>query len=267
MSQSVSFCQHISRRPMKTIMVLVLSCSLALLASACGKKTISITDGHSPSKPPQDQSVYYPKGQPSGERAKPYTVLGKTYYPLKSAHGFVEEGVASWYGSDFHGKKTSNGEKYDMYGMTAAHKLLPFNTRVRVTNLSNGKSIIVRINDRGPFVGDRVIDLTHSGAKAIDMLGPGTARVRIEAIGTTPTADTGIHKGPFFVQIGAFSSQANAQKLVDRMRSAGYQSRYVYAKNVGMWRVQIGPIASPAEAERVQWRLKPEFQGASIVVE
>ena len=92
---------------------------------------------------------------------KPYTVRGKTYYPLKSAHGFVEVGEASWYGPGFHGKTTANGERYNQYAMTAAHKLLPLGTKVRVTHMSNGRSIIVRINDRGPFVGDRIIDLAR----------------------------------------------------------------------------------------------------------
>lgn len=113
---------------------------------------------------------------------KPYTIRGKTYYPLQSAHGFKEEGIASWYGSDFHGKATASGERYDMYGMTAAHKTLPLGTQVRVTNKRNGRSILVCINDRGPFIDDRVIDLTHTGAKQLGMLGPGTAHVVVEHV-------------------------------------------------------------------------------------
>ena len=105
--------------------------------------------------------------------SKPYTVRGKTYYPLKSAHGFVEVGTASWYGPGFHGKKTANGERYNQYAMTAAHKILPLGTKVRVTHLGNGRSIIVRVNDRGPFVDDRVIDLSRSAATA--SAAPGSA--------------------------------------------------------------------------------------------
>ena len=105
---------------------------------------------------------------------KPYTIRGKTYYPLLSAHGFRETGIASWYGPDFHGKLTANGERYDMHGMTAAHKLLPFGTQVKVTNKSNGRSIVVRVNDRGPFVANRVIDLTRTGADRL--AGPHASR-------------------------------------------------------------------------------------------
>lgn len=113
---------------------------------------------------------------------KPYTVRGKTYYPLKSAKGFIEEGIASWYGPGFHGKKTSNGEKFNQNAMTAAHKLLPFNTKVSVTNLSTGKTIVVRINDRGPFVNNRVIDLAKGAAIKLGIIGSGTARVLIKSL-------------------------------------------------------------------------------------
>lgn len=227
-------------------------CMLVALLSACATTPSS--------------TVSYPSGLPSGGRAKPYTVWGKTYYPLKSAHGFVEEGVASWYGKDFHGKKTANGERYNMYDMTAAHKLLPFNTRVKVTNLTNGKSIVVRINDRGPFVSGRVIDLTYTGANRIGMLGPGTARVRVETIGTVPgLMQNGDLSGAFYVQIGAFSSRANAAKLVARLQSAGYGARTFYAGNVGLWRVQAGPWRSLNDASRASWRLHPEFPGSFVV--
>lgn len=107
---------------------------------------------------------------------------GKTYRPYTTANGFTEVGVASWYGPGFHGKKTANGERYNQNAMTAAHKLLPFNTDIRVTNLDNGRSTVVRINDRGPFVANRVIDLSRRAAEQIDMIGSGTARVRLEAV-------------------------------------------------------------------------------------
>jgi len=113
---------------------------------------------------------------------KSYTVFGKRYVPLSSAEGFKQEGIASWYGKDFHGKKTANGERYNMYAMTAAHKILPMNTTVRVTNLSNGKAVYVRINDRGPFVDNRIIDLSYTAASRIGIIQMGTGRVRIEAI-------------------------------------------------------------------------------------
>jgi len=114
---------------------------------------------------------------------KPYEVDGVRYDPLLKADGFVEMGVASWYGPGFHGKKTSNGETYNMHGMTAAHKTLPMNVFVRVVNLDNSTQTIVRVNDRGPFVAGRVIDLSQAAAKEINVVGKGTARVRIEALG------------------------------------------------------------------------------------
>ncbi len=115
-----------------------------------------------------------------------YTVRGKTYYPVKTVRaGYVSKGVASWYGPGFHGKKTSCGEIYDMHGLTAAHKILPMNTVVRVTNMENGKEVTVRINDRGPFIDGRDIDLSLSAAKAVDMVGPGTAPVRIAVLGNS----------------------------------------------------------------------------------
>ncbi len=121
-----------------------------------------------------------PKSTVTG--TKPYTVRGQKYYPLQTADGFVEEGVASWYGPGFHGKLTANGETYNQNAMTAAHKLLPLGTTVRVTNLENNKSLVLRINDRGPFLHDRIIDLSKRAAQRLDMYEQGTARVRVEAI-------------------------------------------------------------------------------------
>jgi rare lipoprotein A len=130
----------------------------------------------------------YPDAVPSHEplagagNKSPYTVLGKTYYLLPTADGYHEVGVASWYGTKFHGRATSNGEAYDMFAMTAAHKTLPIPSYVRVTNLDNGRSAIVRVNDRGPFHDDRLIDLSYAAARKLDVCGRGTARVEVVAI-------------------------------------------------------------------------------------
>ena len=172
---------------------------------------------------------------------KPYTVRGKTYYPLKSAHGFVEEGVASWYGPGFHGRTTANGERYNQYAMTAAHKLLPLGTQVRVTHLGNGRSVIVRINDRGPFVGDRVIDLSRAAASRLQILGPGTGRVRVQSLGGVDRMrDDGDLAGDFYVQVGAFAQRANADALISILSRAGHRGRLVYGSN-SLWNVQVGP--------------------------
>ncbi|MGN1280873.1 MAG: septal ring lytic transglycosylase RlpA family protein [Succinivibrio sp.] len=124
--------------------------------------------------------------QRTGGCNKDYTVLGKNYMVWNGADTYIEEGVASWYGPGFHGKKTSNGEVYNQKGFTAAHKNLPLPSYLKVTNLKNGKKVIVRVNDRGPFVGTRIIDLSEGSARAIDMIGSGTAKVRIELIKVNP---------------------------------------------------------------------------------
>lgn len=157
-------------------------------------------------------------GGGSGTRGtKAYTVRRKTYRPCLSADGYRENGVASWYSRDFHGKTTVNGERYNVYAMTAAHKLLPFGTKVRVTHLRNGKSIVVRVNDRGPFVGDRIIGLSYASAKEPDMIGTGTAHVRVEAIETFGGASPGDMNGSFYTQIVALSSQVLARDLMQRL--------------------------------------------------
>ena len=211
------------------------------------------------------------EGTPSakgGKRGtKPYTIRGKTYYPLISADGFREEGIASWYGKDFHGKTTANGERYNMYGMTAAHKLLPFNTKVRVTNKNNGKSIVVRINDRGPFVSSRVIDLTRTGAEELGMLGPGTAPVLIENVGAVPGLKNGDISGKFYVQVGAFSSKANADGLVARLQGRGSGARSAHAPDVGFWRVQVGPYPSLKHAEEAATSMSGEFPNNFVVAD
>lgn len=201
------------------------------------------------------------------KQSKPYTIRGVTYYPLASGVGFSEEGIASWYGRDFHGKKTANGERYDMYGMTAAHKLLPFNTDVRVTNLSNGKSVVVRVNDRGPFVEKRVIDLTHTAASKIGMLGPGTCRVRVESVGAVAGMTAGDMSGNFYVQVGAFGQKQNAQRLSANLNNSGNRSRVYYSEMVNFWRVQVGPYKSLQQAESAKSSLRGQFSGCFVVAE
>ena len=158
---------------------------------------------------------------------KPYRIGNKTYYPLPSSQGFVETGYASWYGSDFHGHRTASGEIYNMYDMTAAHKILPMDSYVRVENLENGRSVVVRINDRGPFVRNRIIDLSYQAAKRLGIVGPGTAKVRITALGEakawrhgklTFAQDTDFIRGDFYVQVGAFKNAKNAYNLKSRLQ-------------------------------------------------
>jgi rare lipoprotein A len=157
-------------------------------------------------------------------KPKPYKVMGKWYQPIPDARDYREKGIASWYGDDFQGRPTSSGEIYDMYAMTAAHKTLPLGTYVSVRNLYNNKQIEVKINDRGPFVRDRVIDLSYTGAKKLEVLGPGTAPVEIVALGAPPPSSgawgnsrafipVDYYSGNFTIQVGAFTVLENAEKL------------------------------------------------------
>lgn len=202
---------------------------------------------------------------------RPYTIKGQTYHPIPSADGYVEEGVASWYGDDFHGKPTSCGEIYDMHKLTAAHKILPMHTTLKVTNLDNGRSVVVRVNDRGPFVSGRIIDMSYAGAKALDMHVKGTTRVRLESVGGIPGA-TSVKDipGPFYVQIGAFVNESNAMRLLTVIRRAGYQQSRINSKDVGgerYYRVHAGAFASLDEAERARARLSGEYRNAFVIGE
>ena len=195
--------------------------------------------------PPPSAAV--PPGAP-----KPYKALGKWYQPLPNARGYHEKGIASWYGYDFHGKKTSSGEIYDMYAETAAHKTLPLGTIVRVRNLKNNHQIDVRINDRGPFVSGRIIDLSYACACKLGVVGPGTAPVEVVAIGTTapPAAGTDMrdyyYRGNFTIQVGAFSDLKNAERLKMRLARA-YQNVHIqpYDDVRGrMYRVRVSSSTS-----------------------
>ena len=201
---------------------------------------------------------------------KPYTVAGKTYYPMASASGFTETGEASWYGPDFHGKKTASGETYNKYAFTAAHKILPFGTRVKVTNLTNGLSTDVVINDRGPFKSGRIIDLSYSAAKQISMIGTGTARVKIKAVGSTnagsvknTVVNNNNNNNNYYVQVGAYSVRDNANGVAKKLSSMGYAN--VIRSSNGKYSVVAGPYVSKARAADVQKDLKKTYSGAFVV--
>lgn len=217
-----------------------------------------------------------------GKEPPPYVVRGVRYYPLPDAQGFVQTGQASWYGRPFHGRTTSNGETYDMYRPTAAHKTLPFGTRVRVENLTNGKSTLVRINDRGPFVKGRIIDLSYGSAKKIGLVGPGVATVRITALGrqiATRTRSGGgerpvvetrdLRSGEFTVQVGAFVNRSNALHLAKRLGVLfDYVKVMVYVdeKNRTLHRVRVTKSTSLDEAGKREEQLKGMgFQDSFVV--
>jgi len=204
---------------------------------------------------------------------KPYRIGGKTYYPTTVSEGDTFSGIASWYGKDFHGKKTSNGEYYNMYDMTAAHKTLPMNTMVRVTNLRNSRSVVVRINDRGPFVSTRVIDLSYAAASRLGVIARGTAPVRLEVVGfkgliragkTTPSR---VKLSGFLVQIGAFRNKSGASRFASRY--ANVEQRYISKVKKYMldgypiYRVYLSGFGSENEAR--DFMSRGEFRGSFIV--
>jgi rare lipoprotein A len=199
-----------------------------------------------------------------------YEVLGKRYTVMPSSNGYAERGVASWYGKKFHGRLTSNREPYDMYAMTAAHKTLPLPTYVRVRNLRNNKSIIVRVNDRGPFVHNRIIDLSYAAALKLDMIADGTTLVEVTAIdvgqpaGDYPVRQTEPSPGSqppaapalpaatntSFVQVGAFGNRANAERRKALLIDNGISNALIHTDTSvvpTLYRVRIGPILEVAQ--------------------
>lgn len=263
---------------------------LLLSLAACGGYDVRVLDEPSvyrrppavPASPPVTASPGAPAPQPTPPPStttadrplrpweKPYVVNGERFDPLLDHQGFVEEGIASWYGADFHGKKTSNGEIYDMHALTAAHKTLPLGVWVRVRNLKTGQEQILRVNDRGPFVAGRIIDLSYAGAQALGLVGPGTAPVRVEALGFQSVDSAGqvsyqspprYDLGNFSIQIGAYTLAANAQKMAaDMQRKYGFASVQTGMVNGTMFhRVRAGKYGSLAEAEKA--RLAFDGQG------
>ena len=205
-------------------------------------------------------------------KTRPYTVMGKTYYPLQNAAGYDEVGKASWYGKDFHGKKTANGRIYNMYGVSAAHKTLPLGTQVRVTNLENNRSVVLIINDRGPFVHGRILDLSYGAAKKLDTVERGVAKVRITAIGSIPNArTTSVAKSAikyYHVRVGAFADRANAERTHRRLVASGFQGaniKTVTRNGQRLHIVQAGSYTSRDKAERIQESLKDDFPTCYIV--
>jgi rare lipoprotein A len=191
-----------------------------------------------------------------------YDALGQTYVPQTERRAHSEEGVASWYGKRFHGRKTASGEAYDMYAMTAAHPTLPIPSYVRVTSLANGKSVVVRINDRGPFHARRIIDLSYTAAHKLGYVASGSTRVRVESLDPAAFDTQGevIREG-VYLQLGAFSRPDNAQQVLDRLKrelalDAGQSCLVLKGK---LHRVQLGPYASEdaaqADRERMRSRL------------
>ncbi len=236
------------------VLTLLLLFLVGLLLGGCGGRTE--VDTPSPRK--------YSKAT-----QRPYTIKGKTYKPIPSAEGFVEEGLASWYGHPFHGRKTASGDVYDMDKMTAAHKILPMGTVVRVEDLSTGASVDVLVNDRGPFVRARVIDLSREAARRLGMIERGTARVRVTALTAVPRDERGDIVGRFYVQVGSFTVERNARRLQAAISRRHQGSRIQRAVVGGMtfWRVQAGVFGSLAEARRQQGALETVYPDCFVIAD
>ena len=228
-----------------------------------------------------------PAAPPRSDRGNPpfYEVLGKRYHVLPTSAGYVQRGIASWYGRDFHGLSTSSGETYDMNAMTAAHTTLPLPTWVEVTNLVNGKRVVVKVNDRGPFVDNRLIDLSFAAATALDMVRTGTTRVEVRTVAppldayrpeatvasTTPVvAPASGTVERMFMQIGAFSDLENAERLVARLHASGFMNSSVVSdpSQRRLHRVWLGPVRDSVEFDQIDARLRAiGVAGARLVVD
>lgn len=234
---------------------------LALFAVALGLSGCSTTPTTRDAVPRAE--VYSKYGNPDS-----YEVLGQRYEVMKDNRGYRETGIASWYGPGFHGKRASSGETYDMYAMTAAHKTLRIPCYVEVTNLENGRRAVVRVNDRGPFHGNRIIDLSFAAAQKLGVIGSGTALVEVRHIDVdqsppkqpddapiqlaTPVPEWGRN---VFLQVGAFSDPTNAERLRLRLASAHIDQVDVARRPDGLHRVRIGPLSSVEQADELARQL------------
>lgn len=267
----------------------------ALLVAACAPLE---QKDRGPDRPVDLSQV--PEAQPRHEvrtaagNKNPYTVLGKTYYLMEDETDYRERGIASWYGQKFHGRKTSNGEVYDMFAMTAAHKTLPIPSYVRVTNLNNGRQLVVRVNDRGPFHGDRIIDLSYAAAHRLGFASQGTAPVEVEIVlpggpppppyraepaQTSPEPDTkktpggpvgsdGLPVPETFLQVGAFASRDAAEQLKQKIAAltAYPVAIQVLDREPPLHRVRIGPVAELEQLRALQTSLRNTAQLQAHIV-
>jgi rare lipoprotein A len=246
-----------------------------------------------------------PKKEPLHSRTnRPYKALGETYRPMASYQPYKKSGVASWYGKRFHGKKTSNGEVYDMYGMTAAHTILPLPSYAKVTNPANGRSVIVRVNDRGPFKHSRIIDLSYAAAHKLGYVSKGSTLVEVEAIDpdkadsyanknagsqvgvapttmavptatatsaekaiTAPSDDIAIVSG-FFVQAGAFKNEANADNLINKLQALDIDQNSGINKvyNNSLHRLKIGPFETKLGADKAAADIRRQLNVPAITI-
>ena len=241
----------------KRIILILLSCFLLFSCGRIDKVVSPVAVDSAPKKKIDVETIpnAIPKREPKSRYGNPksYVVFGKRYYVMDSGKGYIEKGIASWYGTKFHGRRTSSGETYDMYAMTAAHKSLPLPTYVKVTNLSNDKFIVVKVNDRGPFHENRIIDLSYTAAIKLDIIQKGTGLVEVKAIDPEEPKEDNLVKDDkistqdtsFYIQVGTFSKLESAKILKQKLGSFGDNlikiSNVIVSGNT-LYRVRIGPF-------------------------
>lgn len=265
-----------------------------LLAGCSGHSRYSMSHDQTPTNPPKLEWIEdaHPQIEPlSAGGNSDYKVDGKRYHVWRGIKSYEQVGYASWYGMKFHGHRTSNGEIYDMYSMSAAHKNLPLPSYVRVTNLANKRSVIVRVNDRGPFHSDRIIDLSYAAAYKLDMLGNGTAQVRVTLLSpkkpndeahTTAVAETdpkqpksveapaksptaAVPEKQIYVQLLALKDATNAKQRQQSLIEQGYPA--VIFKSGNWTRLRVGPYANRQLAEQAKEKMRSQYENAFLVTE
>ncbi len=260
---------------------LLLRVTLLLSVALAGCGNLEPRDS-GPRRPVDTSSVSepVPRAEPRSKYGNPasYVVLGREYHVLASSNGYVERGIASWYGTKFHGRRTSSGETYDMYAMSAAHKTLPIPCYARVTNLENGRSVVVRVNDRGPFHDNRLIDLSYAAANRIGINAKGTGLVEVRAVtGPEESAPQAQYASAtprsgsprLYLQVGAFLTRGNADQLVSRLTSSQIPSARVQeaSRPEGpIYRVRVGPLADTEEVDSLTSRIAELGYGIPQVV-
>jgi len=243
---------------------------LSFLLSSCSTSTgrYKIKDDHSPSDIPPLENIAdaNPRYEPYSRGGnKNYRVRGIDYKVLSDVTEFTESGNASWYGNKFHGHLTSNGERYNMFAMSAAHKNLPLPSYIQVTNLENNRKIIVRVNDRGPFHPGRVVDLSYAAAKKLDMLKAGTAKVQIKLLHFPKEAYQGEHLvGIYYIQYLVTSVSEKAAQLGEKY-SQKYQVSSLFVKENSHYKLRLGPFSNPLTAQELLVKMQQDHPNAFII--
>ncbi len=265
---------------MKTILIPALA-AIALALTGCSSNPPAaakksggyyLDDGPEANPPPNLDAVpdAVPRKEPLHRFAnRPYVALGNTYTPQTERRPYQEAGKASWYGRRFQGKKTASGEPYDMYAMTAAHPTLPIPSYARVTSVGSGKSVVVRINDRGPFHASRIIDLSYTAAYKLGLLGNGSGQVRVESIDPdTHDIQGAAFNDGVYLQVGAFAQADNAYKLLERLqRTLSFDPARTRVVLIGsLHRVQVGPYARVDDAEADRERVRERLDLNAVLV-